>query len=452
MVTKSSWKIAPRVIKPPSKAKSLKKARDKLKAQIPRFGDEKEPRPGKRFGKKVVFIVIDGLADTPSAKDGKTPLSEAKTPNMDWFTNNGACGQLELVTKALWETIDQRGVSQYANVSLLGYSPERYPLERGPLEVLGAGLPFTDGNLAVRFNFSTVDNEMKVVDRRVGRAIFGLDDIAQYINQHVDVGVRHFFMRTYGHRGVLVLQDNLPANLEGNDTPKGEVVKKVKALDSASERSAKLLQEFVDKARDVMQFNPMNSERMAKGLMPANFVMLRGAGNHLPVFPNFSTRWNIRKAACIAENGVMKATCMTAGFSSITVPEFEDKESKLDHLATLDFIFDGIDSALAEYDFVYAHIKAADEAAHDRDFERKKRVIEAIDSKMEALRKFDGILVITCDHITSSATGHHERGLVPVVVYGKRKDAVKKFDEESVKKGTLKVMSGHDLLNFVFGK
>ena len=91
----------------------------------------------------------------------------------------------------------------------------------------------------------------------------------------------------------------------------------------------------------------------------------------------------MKQAVCIAENGVIKATCMLAGFSAITVPELTAE-------ATLDFIFDNIESALTEYDFVYAHIKGADEAAHDGDFERKRRVIEEIDKKLESFKNFDG--------------------------------------------------------------
>lgn len=141
----------------------------------------------------------------------------------------------------------------------------------------------------------------------------------------------------------------------------------------------------------------------------------------------------------------MKATCMLAGFSSINVPEFESRDMSGQNKA-LDFVFDNIDSALAEYDFVYAHINGADEAAHDRDPQMKRKIIEAIDARLEGFKKFNGTLVFTCDHITSSLTGKHEFGPVPVFVYGKRKDALKRFDELSAKKGSLGKLSGHDLL------
>jgi 2,3-bisphosphoglycerate-independent phosphoglycerate mutase len=43
-------------------------------------------------------------------------------------------------------------------------------------------------------------------------------------------------------------------------------------------------------------------------------------------------------------------------------------------------------------------------------------------------------------------------GPVPVLVYGRRKDKVKTFDEFSAKKGSLKKFTGRQLLKYVFGR
>lgn len=416
-------------------AKRRKKGRVKSRTKA----KKRKPSPKLvKKQKKIIFLVIDGLADRIKGK--KTPLELAKKPNIDWFATNGACGELNLIPSKKMKV-----GSNIANVSLLGHSPSRYYLKRGPLEAAGAGLPYKEGHLALRCNFATVDKDMYVVDRRAGRATYGLDEIARYINQHVKIGSKYVFIRTYGHRAVLIMKEKLSDEIGGNDTEVGKKVKKVTALSPNAERSAKIVQDFVDKARDMIQYHEKNSERIDRGLRPANYILLREAGNKLFALPNFSRRWKIRNAVCISENGVMKGTCMIAGFNSITVPE-------LSHDATLDFIFENIDSALTEYDFVYAHIKGADEAAHDKEPERKRKVIEEIDMRLENFKNFDGILVLTCDHITSSESGNHEYGPVPVLVYGKKKDAVKKFDEKSVKKGSLKKMSGRELMKYIFGK
>ena len=81
-------------------------------------------------------------------------------------------------------------------------------------------------------------------------------------------------------------------------------------------------------------------------------------------------------------------------------------------------------------------------------------MIEEIDKKMEIFKKdFEDVLVVTCDHITSTQSKEHVYGPVPVLVYGKgKKDSVDTFDESSVKNGRIKNFSGSQLLKFVLGR
>jgi len=392
--------------------------------------------PKKR--KKVILIVIDGLADIP-VRD-KTPLSQAKKPNLNYFAEKGITGELNLISKKL------PVASHIANIALLGYNPERYYLQRGPLEAIGADVPYTQGHLALRCNFATVDRELTVLDRRAGRNTLGLDEIVRYINENVKIGKDFIFFRTYGHRAVLVIKDFLSDKITDNDPYiPFEKVKRIVALDKESEKSAKIVQEFVDKCREVIEFHSANEKRVKSGIPPANYILVRDAGNRLPAIRNFVQKYKLERAVCISENGVMKGTCMLAGFDCITVPELKFEPS-------LKFIFSNIEDALSEYNFVYAHIKGPDEPAHDGNFYGKQTMIEAIDRELGKLRDFDGILIITCDHITSCKTRSHMAGPVPVLIYGLGKDRVKTFDEIAVKKGKLKLITGKKLWQIVFGK
>lgn len=398
----------------------------------------------RRLKKKVIFLVIDGLADSLTLNT--TPLKEAKKPNLDYFAKNGVCGQLSLVPKKL-------GVwSHIANTTLLGYNPERFYLRRGPLEAVGADLPYKEGHLALRCNFTTVNKDLVVNDRRAGRNVYGLDEIARYINEHVDIGVPFILKRTYGHRAVLIIKMNLSDQITTNDPYKiGERVKRISALSNEAIYAAKIVQEFVDKAHNIMEYHESNAKRIDKNIPPANYILVRDAGNRLEdLLPHFTKKYNI-KATCIAENGVMKATCLLAGFNAINVHEIAS-DGKISFERTLDFIFENIDNALAEYDFVYVHIKGPDEASHDGDFNKKMRMIESIDERLGVFRDFKGRLVVTADHITSTELKAHMHGNVPVLVYGKGKDKIQTFDEFAVKKGKLKVMNGSKLWKYVFGK
>lgn len=387
--------------------------------------------------RKVVYIIIDGMADLPI--DGETPLSTAYKPNMDWLAKNGVVGEVNLVPKTMnvW--------SHIADVSLLGYDPKKIYLKRGPIEAIGADIPLKEGHLAIRCNFATIDdNNEKIIDRRAGRSDYGLDELSRYINENVSIGVPFSFLRTYGHRAVLTIKANLSDEITDNDPYRnGEKVKRVTGLTKDAMLSAKIVQDFIDKVHDVIKFHPKNGERKEKGFLPANYIIVREAGNKVKAYPRFLKTWKIKKATCIAELGVTRGICLLAGMGAVTVPDVSFEES-------LNFIFDNINDLLPDNQLIVVHIKGPDLPAHDGNFKEKKKMIEKIDEKLEQFKNFNGILVITSDHITSTYYRKHEHGPVPVLIYGKGKDAVKTFDEISVKKGKLKKYDGKKLLKYIF--
>lgn len=394
--------------------------------------------------RKIVFLLFDGLADLPI--DNTTPLKEAKKPNLDYLTKNGITGELTVLPNSFWKGKLQGSISHWANISLLGLDPKKYPLHRGPLEAVGADIPYQEGDLAIRCNLATVDDNLRIIDRRAGRVTYGFDEIVRYVNENLDIGVPFTFLRTYGHRCVLIIKRKLSEKIKTNDPFKiGEKVLKIEALSKEAEESAEIVQKFVNKFYDLSQYHQKNYERKKKGFLPANYLLVREVGNRLSDLPPFPKKWKLDKAVCLAENGVVKATCMLADFNAVTIPELPFRES-------LEFIFDNIEELLAEYPLVYVHIKWTDIPGHDGNFKEKVKVIEAIDKKLEVFKKFDGIVVVTTDHITSVEFRTHMPGKVPLLIFGKGKDKVKTFDEFSVKKGRLKNYNPRKLWKYVFGK
>src|ERR1700752_1566535 len=122
----------------------------------------------------MVYVLLDGVGDLPHPDlKGATPLSFAKTPNLDKIARNGSIGQVISVGKGIAPQSD------IAVFNMLGYrfANSTY-VGRGVIEAIGIGIDFKSGDLALRGNFSTVNDERIIIDRRAGRRIEREDVIA----------------------------------------------------------------------------------------------------------------------------------------------------------------------------------------------------------------------------------------------------------------------------------
>src|SRR2546426_10223125 len=100
--------------------------------------------------KKILFVVLDALGARPVAElGGRTPLEAADIPHLNRLAAAGEQGTVITVGKGIAPE------SAVAVMAILGYDPLRFHAGRGPLEALGAGLPFRDGDLPPRGHFST---------------------------------------------------------------------------------------------------------------------------------------------------------------------------------------------------------------------------------------------------------------------------------------------------------
>ncbi|MCA9188188.1 MAG: phosphoglycerate mutase, partial [Planctomycetales bacterium] len=79
---------------------------------------------------KYAIVIPDGCADEPRSElNGLTPLEAAKTPAMDRIASAGVVGRANNVPAHM------NPGSEVANMSLLGYDPNKFFTGRAPLEV-----------------------------------------------------------------------------------------------------------------------------------------------------------------------------------------------------------------------------------------------------------------------------------------------------------------------------
>ena len=78
---------------------------------------------------KYLVVLCDGMADYPVEELGnKTPLEAAKIPNMNRLAKNSIVGLIKTVDDGL------KPGSDVANLSVLGYDPNKCYTGRSPLE------------------------------------------------------------------------------------------------------------------------------------------------------------------------------------------------------------------------------------------------------------------------------------------------------------------------------
>lgn len=398
--------------------------------------------------KKVLLIVIDGVSDRGS----KTPLSCANKPNLNKLAEMGINGIMDPIAPGV------RPGSDTGHLALLGYDPYKYYTGRGPIEAAGAGIEVKPGDIAFRVNFGTVEGEGSVfdkvvVDRRAGR-ISETDEFVKAINEGVDLskfGVEFIFRRGSGHRGALVLRgEELSDKITDTDPKKvGEKVKRCKPLsdDESAKRTAEIVNYFMEKAHEILDSHPLNEERVKKGLLKANVLLLRGVGV-VPHIPSFEQKYGMKLA-------VISGTTLIKGIGKILKGDVIEVEGATGNKFTnIGGKVETALKALETYDIVLLHFKATDELGHDGDFEGKKEFIEKLDKHLEPLLNLDFsnvCLIVTADHSTPVTAKEHTGDPVPITIVYRdvRRDEVKEFSEFEAYKGGLCRIRGLDLMNIV---
>lgn len=387
------------------------------------------------------MIVCDGMGDRLTG--GRTPLESAVKPNMDKIASEGICGIMDTVRAGI------RPGSDTSHLSLFGYDPLKVYTGRGPFEAAGAGLELEEGDIAFRCNFATMEDN-KIIDRRAGRTEYGLSELAEEIAKIKIRGVDLLFKRCAGHRAVLVLRGKglspkvMDTDPDRDNVPPSESI----PLDNSpnSRKTAKILNEFTKKTKEILSDHPINKERVSQGMMPANIILSRGGGIK-PQLEGFEKRYGI-KAVCISGTTLIKGVCRSIGMDII------DVEGATGHIdSNIGAKVEAAIEAIDRYDFIFIHIKGTDEASHDGRFDLKEKMIERIDSEVVGPIIYgvkDATIVLTADHSTPLSIRQHSADPVPVAILGDvRTDDVKRFTERDCAKGGLCRIRGPELMDII---
>lgn len=393
--------------------------------------------------RKYVLLVGDGMADYPLDQlDGRTPLEVARTPNLDRVAG-GRIGLVRTIPEGF------EAGSDVANLSLLGYDPERHHTRRGPFEAASMGVPLDAAEVAFRMNLVTLDHrsphEIIMVSHSSGdiptpeahQIVATLKERLQTdrIRIHPGVAYRHLLVWDGGPADVPTIppHDRLGRNMAGYlaQSDHDPVV-------ALTRRSWEILRE-----------HPVNLRRRREGLKEANSIWLWGQ-DQAPRLPSFQERFGLR-GGVISAVDLIKGIGVYAGFEPIAV------EGATGYLDT-NYLGKGRKAleALDHLDFVFVHVEAPDEAGHAGSTREKIQAIEAFDelvvgTVLKGMVKYaDFRVLVASDHLTPIPVRTHTPEPAPFAWVSKaeleRPSSNRAFSEKAGAASGRLFDPGHDLM------
>ncbi|MDE5648352.1 MAG: cofactor-independent phosphoglycerate mutase, partial [Oscillospiraceae bacterium] len=321
---------------------------------------------------KYLVVLCDGMADYPvNELKGKTPLEAAETPNMDKLAKNSMVGLIKTVDDGL------KPGSDVANLSVLGYDPNKCYTGRSPLEAGSIGIDMKDTDVSLRCNLVTLsNNEENYEDKTI--LDYCADDIS---TEEANILVKFLadklnndefkFYSGVSYRHCLIWNNG---TLDiGTLTPPHDITGKHIKDYIPSHTNADKLYKLMKRSYELLKDHPVNIARIEKGLRPANSIWLWGEGVKANLV-NFKEKFNV-KASMISAVDLLKGI---GKFSGMNVVEVEAATGYIDTN------FEGkAQAAINEFqngqDFVYIHVEAPDECGHRHEIENKPKSIGLID-------------------------------------------------------------------------
>lgn len=395
---------------------------------------------------KYALILGDGMADRPLAELGdKTPLEVSNKPYMDLLAKTAKEGMVKTIPEGF------KPASDTANLSVLGYAPEKYYTGRSPLEAVSLGIKMADDDIAIRCNLVTLSNEENYQDKTMVDYSAGeistkeADELIKYVEANLGTEDFHFYPGI-SYRHCLIVKHTTT----GTDfTPPHDISGKVISEYLPKDKDAEFYRALQEKSYELLKDHPVNLKRIKEGKNPANSIWLWGEGTK-PLLDNFEQKFG-KKGAMVCAVDLLKGIAISAGLKLYEV------EGATGGVVT-NFLGKGetaLKALLDGNDFVYVHIEAPDESGHQGNIKAKINAIEQIDQNIVGTlfngltkAKEDFAIMVLPDHPTPIATKTHAKEPVPFMIYSSTNDlgANESYSEKDAEKTGYFIPVGSDLI------
>ena len=387
------------------------------------------------------------MADWPLEElEGKTPLEYAKTPMMDELAKISEIGTVATIPEGMAPGSDT------ANLSVMGYDPKKYYTGRSPLEALSIGVDMKETDVVYRCNIVTLSEDeggyadQTIIDHSSDEiSTEDAEVLLKAVCEELENETYHFYTGT-SYRHCMIWEN-------------GQVLDMTQPHDILTQKITNylpkdpVLYRMQERSYEILKNHPLNLERKAKGLKPANSFWFWGAGTK-PILTSFEEIHH-KKGAMISAVDLIKGIAVGAEMDRILVEGANgglhtNYEGKAEAAV----------KALTEqgYDFVYVHVEAPDEMGHQGSVERKVQAIEYLDERLIRLVK-EGLdksgeayrMLILPDHPTPIKVRTHVSEPVPYLLYDSTAPKAEEwhYNEKEATESKNAVAHGWDLMDYL---
>ncbi len=399
---------------------------------------------------KYIVVLGDGMADLNIAElKDKTCLEFAKTPVLDELAPLSEVGLCKTVPDGM------KPGSDVANMSVLGFAPNKFYTGRSPLEAVSMGIDLKPTDVTLRCNLVTLSDDepyenKTMLDYSAGEITTAeAAELIDYLKKEFD-DERLTLHAGISYRHCLVVKDGITGH---NLTPPHDISDKKITEHLPKGENAEIYLGMMKKSYELLKNHPVNLKRTAECKNPANSVWLWGEGTK-PALESFEKAHNLK-------GGIISAVDLVKGIGMLSSLKIIDVEGST---GNYDTNFQGKAEAAVEaltdgLDFVYIHMEAPDECGHHGDFRHKIYSIEKIDgvvktiiTKLKAAGE-DFAMLVCPDHPTPCALKTHTSDPVPYLLYTNKKNlgngAIRYTEDEAAKTGYY-TEEGHLLIKKLF--
>ncbi|MDR0569843.1 MAG: cofactor-independent phosphoglycerate mutase [Clostridiales Family XIII bacterium] len=386
---------------------------------------------------KFLILVPDGCGDRPiPSLGGRTALEAADMKNINALARESETGLVKTIPDGVAPGSDA------ANLAVMGFDPVAHLTGRSPLEAVSMGIEMSDTDVAFRANLVTLEGDGPYEDLIIKDHSSG--DIAsadarvlmEMIERELGGDGVHFYPGVSYRHAMIASEGGEDCRL----TPPHDVLTRRAGDYLPQGAGAERLEGLMRRSHELLRSHPINLERVRRGLNPANSIWIWGQGRK-PRLPSFSEKYGI-DGAVVAAVDLIKGIGLCAGLSAPEVPGAT---------GTLLTDFGGKARAAIEAfgsgkDFVYIHVEAPDECAHQGDLPGKLEAMRLIDEKvfkpvvdyLEGTGEAYRVLVVP-DHKTPMEIRTHSSEPVPFVLFDSEnrlpEDEGKAFSESAGERG-----------------